>query len=248
MVRAMRMLNAVEAGTLSGAQFEDMLTDPGRLSEWNVLLGMRGQARRIVTSLTTMTAILESPLATTCLFTNPVSNAAAESSASLLSTAIKSADLTAVIASSTAMKLVAASSSAMPAAIASTAIKMAFFNSDVALNAIAASPTAMAACRAAAQYEVRALSLNASETTVALPGTSYIVLGCSTSAAASRRYQFSTLRSDSTISTVAPFTRTLASTTATDFDIAIPIVTPYKIKPVNTGPVTLYYGILRCDI
>ena len=48
MVRAMRMLNAVEAGTLTGAQLQTLLTaDPGRLAELNVLLGMRGQARRM---------------------------------------------------------------------------------------------------------------------------------------------------------------------------------------------------------
>ena len=51
MVRAMRMLNAVEAGTLSGAQFEALLADAGRLGEWQQLLVMRGQTRRMAASI-----------------------------------------------------------------------------------------------------------------------------------------------------------------------------------------------------
>lgn len=41
MVRAMRLLNAIEAGTLTGTQLEDLLVaDPGRLAELNVLLSL----------------------------------------------------------------------------------------------------------------------------------------------------------------------------------------------------------------
>ena len=69
MVRAMRMLNAVEAGTTSGAQFETLLTaDPGRLAELNVLLGMRGQARRMAASSTAMAAVWASNTATDAVF------------------------------------------------------------------------------------------------------------------------------------------------------------------------------------
>lgn len=71
MVRAMRMLNAIEAGTLSGAQLETLLTaDPGRLAEFNVLLGMRGQARRMVASSTAMTAVWASNTASDAVLTS----------------------------------------------------------------------------------------------------------------------------------------------------------------------------------
>ena len=61
MVRAMRMLNAIEAGTLTGSQLETLLTsDPGRLAEFNVLLGLRGQVRRMAASRTAMQAVAAS--------------------------------------------------------------------------------------------------------------------------------------------------------------------------------------------
>ena len=64
MIRAMRLLNAVEAGTTTGAQLQALLTaDPGRLAEFNVLLGMRGQTRRMAASRTVMTAVIASSTA-----------------------------------------------------------------------------------------------------------------------------------------------------------------------------------------
>lgn len=64
MVRAMRMLNAIEAGTLTGAQLQTLLTtDAGRLAEMNVLLGLRGQARRVAASSTAMAAVAASSTA-----------------------------------------------------------------------------------------------------------------------------------------------------------------------------------------
>ena len=51
MVRAMRTLNAIEAGTLTGAQLQTLLTsDPGRLAELSQLLTLRGQTRRMAAS------------------------------------------------------------------------------------------------------------------------------------------------------------------------------------------------------
>ena len=114
MVRAMRMLNAVEAGTLTGAQLQTLLTaDPGRLAELNVLLGMRGQARRMAASSTAMNAVAASSTA-----------------------------MAAVIASSTAMAAVAASSTAMAAVAASSTAMAAMNASDTAMNALYASPLA----------------------------------------------------------------------------------------------------------
>ena len=117
MIRAMRLLNAVEAGTTSGAQLETLLTaDPGRLAEFNVLLGMRGQMRRMAASSTAMTAVAASSTA-----------------------------MTAVIASSTAMTAVAASSTAMTAVAASKTALLACWNAETALTALRASPSALTA-------------------------------------------------------------------------------------------------------
>ena len=221
MVRAMRLLNAVEAGTTTGSQLDALLlADPGRLSDWATLLVLPGQCTRMAASSTAMTAVAASSTA-----------------------------MTAVAASSTAMTAVAASSTAMTAVAASSTAKMACFNSDTALNAIAASSTAMAACRAAAQYNVQSWSENnTTAVTISLIGTSYIVLGASRSAAAVRTDTFTTLRSGSAISLTTANTAGASSTTATDFNCAIPLVAPYTAKLNNTGTVTGYIGLLRCDI
>ena len=69
MIRAMRLLNAIEAGTTTGAQLQALLTaDPGRRAEFNVLLGMRGQMRRMAASSTAMTAVWASNTATDAVF------------------------------------------------------------------------------------------------------------------------------------------------------------------------------------
>ena len=231
MVRAMRLLNAVEAGTTTGSQLDALLlADPGRLSDWATLLVLPGQCTRMAASSTAMTAV-------------------AASSTAMTAVAASSTAMTAVAASSTAMTAVAASSTAMTAVAASSTAKMACFNSDTALNAIAASSTAMAACRAAAQYNVQSWSENnTTAVTISLIGTSYIVLGASRSAAAVRTDTFTTLRSGSAISLTTANTAGASSTTATDFNCAIPLVAPYTAKLNNTGTVTGYIGLLRCDI
>ena len=112
MIRAMRLLNAVEAGTTTGAQLETLLTaDPGRLAEFNVLLGMRGQTRRMAASSTAMTAVIASSTA-----------------------------MTAVAESSTAMTAVWASDTATDAVFASATARLAVYNSDTALAALQATP------------------------------------------------------------------------------------------------------------
>ena len=160
MIRAMRLLNAVEAGTTSGAQLQTLLqADPGRLAEFNVLLGMRGQTRRMAASSTAMTAVIASSTAMT---------AVAASSTAMTAVAASSTAMTAVIASSTAMTAVnandqavriwmlagtnqvwsnfasvaavAASSTAMNAVAASSTAMNAMNASDTAMNALYASP------------------------------------------------------------------------------------------------------------
>ena len=216
-------------------------------------------------SSTAMTAVAASSTATTAISGNATANNIALGSsysvgaylnevavvggATTNSTLAAQATMTAVAASSTAMTAVAASSTAMTAVAASSTAKMACFNSDTALNAIAASSTAMAACRAAAQYNVQSWSENnTTAVTISLIGTSYIVLGASRSAAAVRTDTFTTLRSGSAISLTTANTAGASSTTATDFNCAIPLVAPYTAKLNNTGTVTGYIGLLRCDI
>ena len=69
MIRAMRLLNAVEVGTTSGAQLQTLLNaDSGRLAEFNVLLGMRGQTRRMAASSTAMAAVAASSTARAAIY------------------------------------------------------------------------------------------------------------------------------------------------------------------------------------
>lgn len=67
-LRSLRLLNAVEAGTVNGAQLETFLTNTGRASEFSVLLSNRGQSRRMSNSTLTMAAITASPAATDIVF------------------------------------------------------------------------------------------------------------------------------------------------------------------------------------
>ncbi len=175
MVRAMRLLNAVEAGTTTGAQLETLLTDAtngaGRLAELNVLLGMRGQARRMAASSTAMAAVAASSTAMAAVIASSTAMAAVAASstamaavnandqavriwmlagtnqvwsnfASVAAVAASSTAMAAVAASSTAMAAVAASSTAMAAVAASTTAMDAMNASDTAMNALYASPLA----------------------------------------------------------------------------------------------------------
>jgi hypothetical protein len=126
---------------------------------------------------------------------------------------------------------------------------MAVFNSDAALNAIAASATAMAACRAAAQYSVVPwVENNSTLVSLTLTGTNYIVLGASRATSVGRTNIFTTLRSGTTISGTTPNTSGTASTTATDFNVAIPLVSPYSASLSGSGNNYGYIGLLRCDV
>lgn len=80
MLRAVRMLQSVEANLTSGSQFETMLGDAGRVSDFSVLLGMREQVRRMANSDVTMTAIIASDIAlnTTFALANPDNKVAVE--------------------------------------------------------------------------------------------------------------------------------------------------------------------------
>tara|TARA_R110000796_G_scaffold104011_2_gene213525 strand:- start:3732 stop:5168 length:1437 start_codon:yes stop_codon:yes gene_type:complete len=67
-LRPLRLLNAIENGTVLGAEFNTFLTDPGRLAEFTVLFAQRGQAKRIANGQTTMTAMVNSIIAINAAF------------------------------------------------------------------------------------------------------------------------------------------------------------------------------------
>lgn len=71
MVRAMRLLNSVEAGTTDAAALQTLLADAGRLSEWSAMLSMRGQVQRMLSSPATMNAVCGSARAIGALLANP---------------------------------------------------------------------------------------------------------------------------------------------------------------------------------
>lgn len=91
-LRSLRLLGAVEAGTVSGAQLQTYLTDVGRSSEFSVLLSNRGQTRRMAASSLTMAAIVSSSVATNIIFQ--------------VATILTSAACQAVVNSATAMNTV----------------------------------------------------------------------------------------------------------------------------------------------
>ncbi len=68
-LRAIRLLNSVEGGTVSGTELESYLSDSGRLAEFKVLLSMRGQTRRMAASALTVNALITSSKAIDAVFT-----------------------------------------------------------------------------------------------------------------------------------------------------------------------------------
>lgn len=68
MLRAVRLLQSVEAGITNGAALEALLADAGRVSDLSTLLGMREQVRRMANSTVTMNALMASPIAAETTF------------------------------------------------------------------------------------------------------------------------------------------------------------------------------------
>jgi hypothetical protein len=67
-LRAIRLLNSVEAGITASAALNTALSDSGRLSEFRVLMAMRGQARRMAASDVTVSTFIDSPIAISSIF------------------------------------------------------------------------------------------------------------------------------------------------------------------------------------
>lgn len=60
MLRAIRTLNNLEAGTLTGSGLQTLLADTGRLGDFVSLIAQRGFSRRMAASSTAMTAVAAS--------------------------------------------------------------------------------------------------------------------------------------------------------------------------------------------
>ena len=253
LISAMRMLNSLENGTLSGAQLQTLLANNSRLGEWQVLLSIPSQARRIAVNNVTMTAVVASSTAITAVAASSTAMTAVIASSTAMTAVIASSTaMTAIAASSTAMTAVIASSTAMTAIAASSTAKMAIFNSDTALNAVAASSTALTTLRAAAQYTLYNGTANSS-TAITLPSApnaagSYIVLGTSSGNAVNgTTLTLATRRGGSLIN----MTQTTNGTTAsigTTFPCAMPMVSPFTMAQSGGVGYQWYFGLLRCDI
>ncbi len=72
-LRSLRLLGAVEAGTVTGSELQTYLTDAGRSSEFSVLLSTRGQTRRMAASPLTMATITGSQAAIDIVFESATS-------------------------------------------------------------------------------------------------------------------------------------------------------------------------------
>lgn len=136
MLRAIRTLNNLEAGTLSGSALQTLLADTGRLGDFVSLVTQRGHARRLAASSTAMAAVAASSTAMA---------AVAASSTAMTAIGASNTALEAVFASSTAMTAVAESSTAMTAVAASSTALTAIGANNTALAAVFASSTARVA-------------------------------------------------------------------------------------------------------
>lgn len=86
LVRAMRLINAVEAGTLDGPALDILLSaDAGRVAEISQLLVLNGQTRRMMSAQTTMNAFARSEKAMEALIKSPIALFCAANSLTALS-------------------------------------------------------------------------------------------------------------------------------------------------------------------
>jgi hypothetical protein len=253
----MRLLNAIEAGTTTGAQLETLLTDdPGRLAELSVLLGMRGQNERLFASATATEALIASPKALNALVTSVrgSKNMAANPDA-MNAVAASSTAMTAVAASSTAMTAVAASSTAMTAVAASSTAKLAIRNSDTALSAIGASVTAMdtlfnhASAATATVATAGATTALAFTTNVPNSAKLYLAIGTmTTDPTTGATHTIATRRAGSTIAaTLTPDASNLSSAGFKRFAAPVPIADPMTIQTSDPSTQTLSVRLINCS-
>jgi hypothetical protein len=130
---------------------------------------------------------------------------------------------------------------------------MAIFNADTALTAIAASATALAAMRAAAQYTVFASANASGNTARTLSGPnaagSYIVVGASTSDPHIGATQtVATRRSGSAMAATNVTALDNVSLTTALGPIVMAMVTPFTIVSTDQSSQIGYVGAVRCDV
>ena len=188
-LRALRLLNAVESGSVNGTQLQTYLTDTGRAAEFSSLLSSRGQSRRMAGSTLTMTAIAASLNAANIVFK--------------AATSTTSAACQGVVASPIAMVAVAASIPSLNV-LAANPISWALFNTSTyyeiniktvvanfasvapanysTIDALIADSVSMAAV-AAAPYAMSAVVASANTTSLVAASSAAMALVASNSAA-----------------------------------------------------------------
>ena len=135
------------------------------------------------------------------------------------------------------------------ACVESVNAKMAFYNSDIALNAIKASAAAMAVMREASKFSIVMATANqtSSVSLGGIAGAANILLGVSHAEATSRNYTIATLRSGSAISATV-ITTASNNALAKDSYIAVPLKSTYSFTSVSGNAASSYFGVLRCDV
>lgn len=146
MVRAMRLLNAIEAGYVDSLSLDQMLqADPGRVGELRSAMNLRGQMRRMTASTTAMNAIAGSSTAVSLVLGSTVAVAAIAGSRVAMNAIVSTPGaLSSFIADYNATIIIANSSEAMSVLSKSTAARTALLTSSAAMKAISTKPTAVA--------------------------------------------------------------------------------------------------------
>ena len=240
LIRAIRVLNAMEAGTLSGSALDTLFSDAVRWAEFNTLLTMPGQVRRILAASTTRSALASSGVAGAQIVKSSTARSTLLSDSSFLNE---------LFAGSGAASGIVADADAFGIVLSQVSMRMAMFNSDVMLGSIASTPAALTAARASSAYAVVSQSLTAN-TNGAISGLnaagSYVLLGVS------KAHTFTmglavvnTRRSGSTRpNSVGNFGT--AANDATSQTVVTPLVAPFNATPGGVTT-TWYFGVLRCD-
>lgn len=240
LIRAIRVLNAMEAGTLSGSALDTLFSDAVRWAEFNTLLTMPGQVRRILAASTTRAALASSAVAGAQIVKSSTARSTLLSDSSFFSE---------LFAGSVAASGIVADSEAFGIVLSQVSLRMGMFNSDTMLGAIASTPAALTAARASSAYAVVSQNMSGN-TNTAIAGLnaagSYVLLGVGKNSGGTMGLTVvNTRRSGSTRPNfVNSFSA--AAVDATSQTVVTPLVAPFNATP---GPTTTtwYFGMLRCD-
>jgi hypothetical protein len=157
MINGLRAMNALTAGTMSGAQLTTYLASGINYGSFTQLLNLKGQANILVNSSSAMTAIVASSTASVAISNTPLCNNAVlggsysvgayldrlaiVDGASTNATLAAQTTMANVSGSSTAIAAAWASNTATKAIMSSANAKLEVYKSDVALAALQAAPT-----------------------------------------------------------------------------------------------------------